>query len=98
VLLAEGELQRMKLVPAGESLDGLDARPVGLGSKHEARLRRTTVDEQRAHPAHTLLASDVGAVQADVVTDEVHEQRPRLDVADDPLAVDRDVDRHALGH
>ena len=65
-----------------------------LDRQQEARTYRCAVQQRRAATAHTVLAADVGAGQARVVTDEVRQQRPVLDFGPVLGAVDLDRDPH----
>src|SRR4051812_6297066 len=91
--LAEGLLERMQLAVAGEPLDRLDRRAVGLDREHHAALDRVAVVEHGAGAAVAGVAADVRARQVEVVADEVDEQPPCLDLALVQLAVDVDLDR-----
>ena len=57
-----------------------DVGAVGLDGEHRAALHRLAVDVDRARAARRRVAADVGAGQADLFADVVHEQRARLDV------------------
>src|SRR6185436_13004139 len=98
VLLGEGFLHRVQLAALLQALDGVDAAAVGLHGEHRARLHRLAVELDRAHAAMRRVAADVGAGQAQVLADEVHQQQPRLDLGFAHRAVHRDADLvfHAL--
>ena len=48
--------------------------------------------------ADAMLASDVGAGEAEVVAQEIRQQQPRLDLALALLAVDGDPNLNRIGH
>ena len=70
---------------------------VGCG-QHDARPRRLGVEEDGARAADAVLAADVRAGEAELVPEEIAEQKPRLDAAFVPLAVDRDRDGEGAAH
>src|SRR5262249_15605791 len=92
VALPESLLERVQLAADREPLDGLDRRAVGLDGEHRAALDGLTVDAHRARTAARGVAADVGPGQAEVLADEVDQERARLDRAGLLLAVDRDGD------
>ena len=63
---------------SGDGLDGLDHPAVGLGSQHQAGPHGLPVTDDRAGPAAPLLATDVGAGQSELVTQEVDQQSAGL--------------------
>ena len=69
--------------------------PSAIGGEHGARLHRLAVVQDDAGAAVGGVAAPVRAGQAELVAEEVDQQHPRLDVAGDQLAVDRDRDLHA---
>src|SRR5258705_5450563 len=71
VRIAEGLLYRVQLPPAREAFDGRDRSTLGLGREHEARFHRLAVEEDSTGAAHALLASNVGAVELELVAQEV---------------------------
>src|ERR671930_2012899 len=86
--LPEGLLQRMQLAVVGETLDRRDLAAVGLDCEHGARLHGAAVEMDRAGAADRRVAADLRPGQAEVVAQEVDEQRPRLDLRLAPDAVD----------
>ena len=92
VVRAERLLERGQLAAAGQTLDRLDARAVGLDGEHHAALDEHAVDDHRAGAAVARVAADVAAGEVEVVADEVDQQLPRLDLALVDDAVDGDGD------
>src|SRR5919109_3208022 len=88
VALPEGLLERMQLALARETLDRRDLAPVGLDREHGARLHREPVEVDRAGAAERRVAADLRPGEAEVVAEEVDEQRPGLDLRLVPDAVD----------
>ncbi len=100
--LAEGFLQRVQdfiglRAPGGKAFDGLHLATVRLDREQEARPDRLAVHEHRAGTAGAVLAAEVGAGQAEFLTEQVGEQEawhhPRLALG----AVDGETDR-VRGH
>jgi len=56
---------------SGQSFDGRHLVAFGLDSEHEAGAHRRTVEQNRAAAAHTVLAADVRAGQAQVMAEVV---------------------------
>src|SRR4051812_35220190 len=81
MLLVERRLHRMPTAVLGEALNGRDLPPVGLHREHRARLDRLTVHEHRARPAVGRVAPDHGPRQVQLLTQEMHQQHPGLDLA-----------------
>src|SRR3954447_9570472 len=89
--LQYGEASRLRR----KTLDGPDARAIGLNGQRETRARRRAVDLNRAGAANTVLATDMRAGEAERVTQEVGEQHARLGLAFDGAAVDLEAHRVA---
>ena len=88
VLFPERLLDRVQLaVGLGIALDRLDVGAVGLDGQDGARLDRDAVQQNRAGAALRRVAADVGAGQAKLFTDEIHQKLPRLDLAGVPRSV-----------
>src|SRR3989440_8188462 len=94
VVLPEGLLERMELAALRETLDRLELAAVGLDREHGARLHRVTVQVDRAGAAQGRVAADLRPGEPKVVAEEVHEQRPRLDLRLVPDAVDGECYRY----
>ena len=89
VMVAKSLLHRMQAaVGGGNAFDGDDARALRLHREHVAALHRLAVHVDGAGAALGGVAADVRAGQAQMVADEVDEQRARLDFGGDRLAVD----------
>src|SRR5690606_29115109 len=73
-------------------LDRLDVTALDLDRQHEARAHRLAVDEHRAGAANAVLAADMGAGGADLVTQEVRQQHARFRLADFVLTVQAELD------
>ena len=93
-------LQRGEHAVVGETLDRLDRCAIRLHGEEQAAADRLAVDDHGARPTDPVLASEVGARERTVVTEEVGKRGPRLDGDVDGLAVDvhPDVHRGAFGH
>src|SRR5215212_4882539 len=65
----------------GESLNGRDLMPVGLHREHRARPDRFALHEHGARPAVGRFAPDHGPRQIHILTQEMHQQHPGLDLA-----------------
>ena len=92
VLVPERLLQRRQTIGRGEALDGDNALAVGLRGEHQAGAHRLALDQHGAGAAHTVLAADMGAGEADLVAQEVGKIDARLDAAGVFGAVDVDLD------
>jgi hypothetical protein len=62
----------------GKALDCRYLVAFSLDGEHQARPDRSSVEEHSAAPAHSVLAADMGAGQAQVVTQVVREQPARI--------------------
>ena len=58
-MLSQCALQFAQLAALREAFHRFDAATVRLNGKHQACANRTAVDQHRAGPTHTMLASDV---------------------------------------
>src|SRR5437667_35776 len=88
VMLPERLLERVQPSVAHQSLHGRDVGAVRLHGEHQAGARGLAVDEHGAGAADAVLATDVGAGEAEVLAQEVHEQLARLAAALAGRAVD----------
>ena len=88
VALVEALLDRVQHAVDLERLDGADLVALAHRGQRGAGLQRLAVHQHDAGAAVGCVAAPVRAGQALGVADEVHEQRARLDVARDGLAVD----------
>src|SRR5258706_1851346 len=61
-----------------QSFDGGDARSVAGDGVGDAGTRRHVVEQQRACPAHAVLAAEMGAGQIKTVAQEISEMGARL--------------------
>ncbi len=91
----ERVLERRERRIIRERLHRLHARAVGLHGEQAAAAHRDAVEPHGAGAADAVLAADMGSGEPEPVSEEVGEEKTRLDVLDDDLAVDGDGD---LGH
>ena len=94
VVLLERRLHRVEPCRGEQALDGRDLDAVGLDAEQRAGLHRRAVVEHRAGAAARGIAPDVGAGEAQVLAEHVHQQHARLDVEGVGGAVDGDRDFH----
>ena len=87
-------LHRVKGTVVFQTLDGPDFCTVGLDSEHGAGFDRFPVDIDRACPAVASLTADVCPGQMKVLTDEMDQERPGLDISRYLLPVDCHRDFH----
>ena len=95
MMAVEGLLQHVEHAVRGEAFDGAYFCAVAFHGKLHAAAHRAAIDDHRACAANAVLATDVGAVQIELVAQEIGEQRARLGAAGQRLAVDRQGDRVA---
>jgi hypothetical protein len=76
-------------VSGGETFDGGYLRSIRLRGENRARLDRIAIDQDRAGAALPGIAANVGASQAEIIANEIDQQRTRIDVGGCCLAVDR---------
>src|SRR4051812_25473974 len=95
VALHEPLLDRIEPVGPFHPLDRVDRMTIGHHAEHGAALDRRPVEEYDARPAVGRVTAPVGAMEAEVVAQQVHEQDPRLDVPGAVLTVD--CPRHVHG-
>jgi hypothetical protein len=90
VAVLERGLHRVQLaVSGGETFDGGYLRSIRLRGENRARLDRIAIDQDRAGTALTGVATDVRAGEAEIIANEIDQQRTRIDVGGCCLAVDR---------
>src|SRR5215813_998527 len=96
MMLAERFLHRMQRpVLLGQALDGGDVGALDLPGEDGARLHGLAVDMHDAGATLRGVAANVGTGEPQVVAQELHQQRARIDVTGDGLAVHRQSDgRH----
>jgi hypothetical protein len=82
----------------GEPFDGHELRAVRLHRQHDAGARRFAVEVNGARAAHAMLATDMGAGEAEVLAQEIREELARLASAFVTLAVDGESNGDRLGH
>jgi hypothetical protein len=89
VVLLEGCLHRVqRAVGLGEALDGEDVGPLRLHGEHRAGLHRLAVHVHGAGAALRGVAAHVRAGETQVLAEVGDEERARLDLPGDSLAVD----------
>src|SRR2546429_212837 len=89
VLFPEALLDRVQLAILREPLDRQDGGTVGLNREHRARLHRLAAEEDRARTALARVATDVCPGEPDDLPDVMDQQKARLDLVTNFLAVDR---------
>ena len=94
-MLAKCGLQRRQLL-AREPLDGDHLLVLCLGRKHQTGADSLTIDQDRARPAHTVLACEMRSGLAKIVSDAVRERRARLDIGFHGVAVEIEFDLHKI--
>jgi hypothetical protein len=85
-----------RAVGSGQGLHGRDRPALGLDGEGQARAHRRPVDEDRAAPAHAVLAADVGAGGAEHVPQKVAEQHAGLGLARQLATVEGEAHPRAL--
>ena len=96
VVLAERLLHRMQgRAVGGQALDGPDLMPVSHDRQRGAGLDRLAVEMHDAGAALRGIAADMGPGQAQVLAQELHQQRAGVDIGVDGIAVH---DKRNLGH
>ena len=79
VTFVKGLLHRMqRRARSRQSLDGRDFVALSLHGQHQARANRRAIEQDGAAAAHSVLAPDVRAGQAEVVADVVRQQPARI--------------------
>ena len=84
VIVLERLLHRMQLAALGEPFDRRDVRASQRGREHGAGLDRASVDMDDAGAALRGVAADMRAGQAEILAQELHQQRARVDIAPTP--------------
>src|ERR1700686_89575 len=97
-MLVKRFLQRVHLPDAAEAFDRLDAAAVGLPREHQASTRAVAIDQHGAGAADAVLAADMGAGQAQRVTQEICEEKPGFHGGAIRHAIDGDADLAGLAH
>ncbi len=92
MIVLEGLLHRMKLAVLGEPLDRRDIRAVAGRRQRGAGLDRLAVDMDDAGAALRGVAADMRAGQAQILAQELHEQRSWIDLGRRVPAVNRHRD------
>ena len=86
-MLAEGFLHRVQSAVRGKPLDGGDGRAVHGDRERRAGLHRLAVEMHDAGAALRGVAADMGAGQPQVLAQELHQQRARVDIGRHRIAV-----------
>ena len=76
-----------------KAVDGVDAVAVGLRGQHQAATHDLAIEPHGAGAAHAVLATEVRALHAAVLAQEIDQVLAALDLAHDRRAVD--LDAHA---
>src|ERR1043165_1996595 len=89
----------MQLVGAGrQTFDSPDLMSVCLHSKHQTGTCRFAVKQNCACTTHAMLAANMSACQLQFMTQEIAEQKARLDLALIFLIINFHTDRNRLHH
>ena len=78
-MIAEGLLEVRQLLAIGQALHGAHLGTVGLHPEDQAGPHRRAVEDHRARPADAMLAAEMGAGIAQVVTEHVGQRPAGLD-------------------
>ena len=90
VVLVKGLLERMERAVHHQALDGDELGAVGLDGEHQAGPGGLAIDEDGAGAADAVLAPDMGAGEAEVLAEKIHEAcAARNGHARRPLTVSR---------
>src|SRR5215469_6729944 len=89
----------MQLVRARrDSFHGEKVVAVRLNRKHQTRPRRPAVHQDGAGAAHAMFAAEMCARETELMTDEIRQRDPDLDLFLVAFAVDRQGDLARLTH
>ena len=88
-MLDECRLHGVKRVAVGQTLDGPDLATLGLDGEIGAGAHGRAVHQHRAGAAHLDVARALGALEAELLPQDVEEQAVRHDVDRDGAPVDR---------
>jgi hypothetical protein len=77
----KGLLQRMQLISSRKAFDSGDRMAIGLHREDQTGAYRAAVEQHRAGTAHAVLTPDVGAGEAELLSQEIAQQQARLDRA-----------------
>jgi hypothetical protein len=93
VMLTKRRQQRMRhRTRPAQALEGGNGRAVRLDRQDRARLHRAAVQVHRARAALGGVASDMHAGDAEVLSQQLHQPRSRLDLGLPPLTIDGESD------
>ena len=92
MILFESLLQRTQRAVIRQTFNGNDRCLVRLNSEHQARAHRRAIIEHGAAAADTVLATDMGAGEIQILAQKVGEAFARLYCFFNGLAVDRKFD------
>jgi hypothetical protein len=99
VVLMERLLQGMQSVGGRrDTLNGEELMSVRLHREHQAGARRAAIEEDGACAADAVLAAEMGAGQAELVTHEISQRHPDFDLFLVPLPIDGQRDFSRLAH
>ena len=76
----------------GQAFDSPDLGAIGLDRVHDARSHTRAVEQHGTGAAHPVLAADVGAAQAQVLTQKIDQRLAHFDFARVSHSID--CDRH----
>src|SRR5262249_16783997 len=85
-------------VLGGKSLDGMQFGTVRLNGKHNTGARGLAVEVDGASPAHAMLAANMSAGEAQILTQEIDQELARLTSSFVARAIHSQVDCYRFGH
>ena len=98
-MIAKGLLERMEIVEgARDAFHRRDAGAIGLDRQHETAPNRSLLHQDRAGPAHAVLASEVRAGQPQLVAQEIGQGQTHIGIPPVFRAIDDDRDRAPPAH
>jgi hypothetical protein len=77
-----------------QRFDSLDRVSVCLDRDHDAGTCRLAVEENRARAAYAVLAADVGSGEAEILAQEIAQEKPRFHIRLSVGAIDDDSQDH----
>src|SRR5437870_12176597 len=95
VFLPETFLECVELAALLQAFYRLNAGPVGLNGQHRTGLHCHSVEDDRTRTAVRRITTDVRAGEVEVLSEEVHQQESRLNLAGMLLTIHVDADTRA---
>jgi hypothetical protein len=94
----EGRLERVEVLPAGQTLDRRDVEAVLGDGEQQARVRAVAADEDGARAALPVVAALFRSGEPEVLAQDVEEGRARIEVQAVLGVVDAEGDVGVMGH